>query len=167
MSLANDDLKRFIDETGLLMEAGGLPRSAGLVLGFMLVCEPEQQSMTDMTAALGISKATASAMTRMLMHIGFLERSVGPVDRRDYYRVSPKAWERFFRTRIETMHRMRANAERGLQILQHASPLRRERLERMQRLSSFLERGLGGLLAQFESDECERMARNPAEAVAP
>lgn len=167
MSVENEQLKRFIEETGLLMEAGGLPRTAGLVLGFMLVCEPEQQSMTDMTTALGISKATASAMTRMLMHIGFLERSVGPVDRRDYYRISPKAWERFFRTRIETMHRLSTAAEHGLHILRHASPERRERLERMRGLSSFLERELGGLLAQFEAEEKERTARRTAEAVTP
>ena len=56
------------------------------------VCEPEHQSLTDLTESLGISKATASSMTRFLMQVGFLERTAGPGDRRDYYRVSRKAW---------------------------------------------------------------------------
>jgi len=86
------ELRAYVDETGLLMEAGGLPRTAGQILGWMLVCEPEQQSLNNLTEVLGISKATASSITRFLVQVGFLERTVGAADRRDYYRVSRMAW---------------------------------------------------------------------------
>jgi DNA-binding transcriptional regulator GbsR (MarR family) len=154
-----DALRAYVDETGLLLEAGGLPRTAGQVLGWMLVCEPEQQSLNDLTETLGISKATASSMTRFLMHVGFLERTVGPGDRRDYYRVSHKAWSRFMRSRIELMHSLRQNAEHGLQVLAAAPRERRERLQRMQRLYSFLEREMSALLERFEAEETARTAR--------
>ena len=158
MSSIPADLRQYVDETGLLLEAGGLPRTAGQVLGWMLVCEPEHQSLSDLTTALSISKASASTVTRMLMQFGFLERTLGAGDRRDYYRISRNAWERFLRSRIDFMHKMRHNAERGLQILESSPPGRCDRLERMHRLYSFLEREISGLLDRFENEESERAA---------
>src|SRR5947209_13961974 len=105
MSTIPQHLRRYVDETGLLLEAAGLPRLAGQILGWMQVCEPEHQSLTDLTRALGISKASASLSTRMLTQIGFLERMVLPKDRQDYYRISPDAWSRFFHSRIEAMRK--------------------------------------------------------------
>jgi len=160
-----DQLRAYVEETGLLLEAGGLPRTAGQVLGWMLVCEPEHQSLNDLTESLGISKATASSMTRFLMQVGFLERTAGPGDRRDYYRVSRKAWFRFMHSRVELMHNLRQNAEHGLQVLAASPRERRERLLRMQRLYSFLEREMGALLERFEDEETGRSARaKPAKA---
>ena len=158
MKTISASLRQYVNETGLLLEAGGLPRTAGQVLGWMLVCEPEHQSLGDLTSVLGISKASASTVTRMLMQFGFLERTLGAGDRRDYYRISRKAWARFLRGRIDFMHSMRQNAERGLQILEAAPGGRSDRLERMHRLYSFLEREIGGLLERFEAEEAEREA---------
>src|SRR3954468_4554838 len=110
MSTIPQHLRRYVDETGLLLEAAGLPRIAGQVLGWMQVCEPEHQSLTDLTDALGISKASASTTTRLLVHVGFLERAVLPNDRRDYYRISQNAWKRFMQSRFELMHQLRRNA---------------------------------------------------------
>src|SRR5947209_17161383 len=117
MSTIPQHLRRYVDETGLLLEAAGLPRIAGQVLGWMQVCEPEHQSLADLTEALGISKASASTTTRLLTHLGILEPTIRPGDRRDYYRISHDAWKRFFESRIHTMHLLRRNAEHGLRVL--------------------------------------------------
>src|SRR5437762_13326243 len=146
-------LRRYVDETGLLLEAAGLPRIAGQVLGWMQVCEPEHQSLADLTVALGISKASASTTTRLLTQVGFLERTILPNDRRDYYRISHDAWKRFMQTRFELMQKLRRNADHGLRIMEGESPERRDRLERMRRLYGFLERELPKLLEQFEAEE--------------
>src|SRR5436309_32492 len=124
---ATDPVRRFIDNTGLLLERAGLARIAGQVLGHLLVCEPEHQSLTDLTAALGISKASASTTTRMLMQLGLVEPTIVSGDRRDYYRICNDAWARFFRTRMDTMHRLRQNAEAGLEVLADAPRSRRAR----------------------------------------
>ena len=161
MSRIPSELREFIDETGLLLESGGLPRTAGQVLAWMLVCEPEHQSLSDLSSVLGISKASASSVTRLLMQIGFLERTVAPGDRRDYFRISRRAWLRFFTSRIELMHHLRENAEHGLQVLAEAPPKRRERLQRMLRLYSFLEREMAALLDRFEVEEAQRVPAKP------
>jgi DNA-binding transcriptional regulator GbsR (MarR family) len=151
-----DALRSYVDETGLLLEAGGLPRTAGQILGWMLVCEPEHQSLTDLTEALGISKASASTTTRFLMQVGFLERTMGPGGRRDYYRVGRMAWSRFMYGRAQLMHNLRQNAEHGLRVLANEPRERRERLQRMHRLYSFLEREMSALLERFEAEESAR-----------
>src|SRR3954468_14118832 len=110
MSTIPQHLRRYVDETGLLLEAAGLPRIAGQVLGWLMVCEPEHQSLTDLTEALGISKASASTTTRMLMQLGFVERTMWAGDRRDYYRIAEDAWHRFFQTRMAAMHKLQRNA---------------------------------------------------------
>lgn len=156
-------IRRYVDETGLLLEAAGLPRIAGQVLGWMQVCVPEEQSLTDLTEALGISKASASTTTRLLEQVGILERAILPGDRRDYYRISHDAWKRFFQTRVQTMHRLRRNAEHGLRVLEGEPPERRDRLERMHRLYAFLEREMPKLLERFESEEAHARQRYTAE----
>lgn len=147
-----DSIRQYVDDTGLLLENAGLQRIAGQVLGWLQVCEPETQSMADIVAALGISKASASTTTRFLEHVGLVEKAILPGERRDYYRVCRDAWHRFMLTRIETMRRLRRNADQGLRVLADESPQRRDRLERMRRLYSFLEREMPKLLDRFEAE---------------
>src|SRR5205085_8932348 len=132
-------LRRYVDETGLLLESAGLPRIAGQVLGWLQVCEPGTQSLADIATVLRVSRASVSTSTRLLEHVGILERTIQPGDRRDYYRLCRDAWHRFMQTRIDTMRRLRRNADHGLRVLEGESPERRERLQRMRRLYAFLE----------------------------
>lgn len=162
-----DAIRRYVNDTGLLLEDAGLPRIAGQVLGWLQVCEPETQSLTDMVTALGVSKASASTTTRLLEHLGIVERTILPGDRRDYYRISHDAWHRFFQTRIETMRRLRRNADHGLQVLAGEPAERRQRLERMRRLYGFLEREIPKLLERFElEDGADRAAEVGANGLA-
>ena len=150
MRQIEETLRRFVDDTGLLLEAAGMPRIAGQVLGWLLVCEPEAQSLTDLSEVLSISKGSSSTTTRLLTQFGLIERTLLPGDRRDYYRVADDAWHRFFQSRMATMHKLQRNAERGLQLLADAPPARRARLERMRTLFGFLEREMSKLMRQFE-----------------
>jgi DNA-binding transcriptional regulator GbsR (MarR family) len=168
MAQLPEPIRRFVDDTGLLLEAAGMPRIAGQVLGWLMVCEPEEQSLTDLSESLSISKASASTTTRMLTQFGLIERAVLPGDRRDYYRVADDAWHRFFQTRMSTMNKLQRNAERGLQLLADAPLARRARLERMRTLFAFLEREMSRLMRQFEAEHAgdrHASARDAAEPI--
>jgi DNA-binding transcriptional regulator GbsR (MarR family) len=158
-----DSIRQYVDDTGLLLENAGLQRIAGQVLGWLQVCEPETQSLDDIVAALGISKASASTTTRFLEHVGIVEKTILPGDRRDYYRVCRDAWQRFMQTRVETMRRLRRNADQGLRVLASESPQRRDRLERMRRLYTFLEREMPKLLERFVAEEADGEQDDAAE----
>jgi DNA-binding transcriptional regulator GbsR (MarR family) len=153
MTPLSETVRQYVDETGLLLEDAGLPRIAGQVLGFLQICETEAQSLSDIVAALGISKASASNTTRFLEHVGLVEQTILPGDRRDYYRISRDGWHRFMQTRIATMQKLRRNADHGLRVLEGEPAQRRERLERMRRLYAFMEREMPKLLERFEAEE--------------
>jgi len=167
MSQIPEAYRRFVDDTGLLLEAAGMPRIAGQVLGWLLVCEPEAQSLTDLSEALSVSKASASTTTRMLTQFGLIERAVLPGDRRDYYRVADDAWHRFFQTRMSTMNKLQRNAERGLKLLADAPPARRARLERMRTLFGFLGREMAKLMQQFEVENAAGSQASANDAAEP
>jgi len=71
------------------------------------------------------------------------------------------------RTRIETMHRMSQNAERGLRLLHDAPPERRTRLVRMHRLFSFLEREMTAVFERYEDVPEEDGFGHAIEVVSP
>ncbi len=148
-----DSIRQYVDDTGLLLENAGLQRIAGQVLGWLQVCERETQSLDDIVAALGVSKGSASTTTRFLEHVGIVEKTILPGERRDYYRICRDAWHRFMQTRVETMSRLARNAEQGLRVLAGESPQRRDRLERMRRLYAFFECEMPKLLERFEAEE--------------
>jgi DNA-binding transcriptional regulator GbsR (MarR family) len=154
MNRMSDEV-RFAEEMGLLLDAQGFPRIAGRVWGWLLVCDPAEQSLTDLTQALDVSKASASTAARLLLHVGVAERALGPGARRDYIRMSEDAGVRMFRQRTKFAAELRHTMERGLDLLQGA-PARRARLERMRRLAGFLEREMHRLLEQFEAEEKAR-----------
>jgi DNA-binding transcriptional regulator GbsR (MarR family) len=159
-----EPIRRYINETGLLLEQAGLPRLAGQVLAWLQVCEEEVQALGDIVAALGISKASASTTTRFLEQIGIVERTVLSGDRRDYYRISQDAWHRFMQSRIDFMRRMRRNADQGLRVLEEEPARRRQRLMRMRQLYAFLEREMPLLLQRFEAESAENGEIEPVEA---
>src|SRR5262249_51329302 len=140
----------------LLLKAQGFPRIAGRVLGWLLVCDPAEQSLTDLTESLDVSKASASTAARLLLHLGVAERAVGPGARRDYIRMSENAGVDMFRQRAGFAAELRRTTEHGVELLQGAPAARRARLERMRRLAAFLEREMARLLEQFEAEEKAR-----------
>jgi DNA-binding transcriptional regulator GbsR (MarR family) len=155
MSVTGADV-RFADEMGLLLNAQGFPRIAGRVWGWLLVCDPPEQSLTDLTEALDISKASASTAARLLVHVGVAKRALGPGRRRDYIRTSENAGVDMFRQRTEFAAELRRTMERGLDLLHGVPAPRRARLERMHRLAAFLEREMHQLLEEFEAEEKAR-----------
>jgi DNA-binding transcriptional regulator GbsR (MarR family) len=156
---AISDEVRFADEMGLLFDGQGFPRIAGRVLGWLLVCDPPEQSLTDLTAALDISKASASTAARLLLHLGVVERAHVTGARGDYVRVIEDVGPRLFRTRAEFAATLRRTAERGLDSLAGAPAARRARLEQVRRLFAFLEREFARLLERFEEEEKARRPR--------
>jgi len=104
----------FVEDLGLLAFEMGSPRATARVLGWMVVCEPVEQSAQDIQAALQLSSGAVSAATRTLFGLGLLERVAYPGDRRIYYRLNPEAWERAIETRLRTITTLREVADRAL-----------------------------------------------------
>ncbi|MHB1294546.1 MAG: GbsR/MarR family transcriptional regulator [Anaerolineae bacterium] len=145
-----DDRRRFVEDMGLYYEQEGLPRMAGRLVGWLLVCDPPHQSMTELAAALQASKGSISTISRLLMQSGQIERIGLTGDRQTYYRVVPDLGPRLIRERQRRLGELREMAERGLALLEENPPEARQRLEGMRDLFTYWEREGPSLLARWE-----------------
>lgn len=139
----------FVEEVGLFFEAGGLPRAAGRMLGWLLVCEPQHQSADDLARALSASSGGISQSARLLVQAGYIERVGISGDRRAYYRIREHAWTRILDEQLAMMTRLREIAEHGLRLLDAHSAQRRERLTEMREVFSFLESEMPVLVRRY------------------
>lgn len=148
--------KHFIEDIGLFFEQMGMPRMAGRMLGFLLIAEPEAQSVTDITHALKASKSSISVMARLLVDNGLIERVASPVPRRDYYRFKPGGWILYMRQWMGLMAELHAITERGLALTDGKPEALRERLQEAHDLFSLMEEQMPALLEKLEQERGAR-----------
>lgn len=148
----NEQYQHFVEEVSVLFEQSGMPRMAGRILGWLLVCDPPPQTSEQLVAGLGASKGSISTMTRLLIRAGFIERIGLPGERRDYFRIKPDAWTQLMRSSMGQITVFRQLAERGLVLLDQEPADRTARLAGMRDLYAFFEREFPALLARWEQE---------------
>jgi len=141
--------QHFVEQAGIVIEHLGLPRMAGRVLGWLLICDPPQQSSGELAPALQASKASISTTIRLLMQIGLVERIVLPGKRRDYFRIRADTWSRATEERMGLITSMRELAEQGLALRTDAGMEATERLHDMRDFYAFYERELPALVERW------------------
>ncbi len=121
------DVERFIEQSGVLWEQDGIPRIAGRIFALVLISD-QALSLDEITQSLGVSKASVSNDTRLLEHMGLVERVSMPGDRRDYYQTSHRSFERAITERIRRMRQFDELIE-SARALAVQSPAVRARLD--------------------------------------
>jgi DNA-binding transcriptional regulator GbsR (MarR family) len=87
-----DGEQEFVEKMGVLFAGLGVPRSAGKIAGWLIICE-QPQTLDDIAKTLHISKAAASTSTRLLETYGLIERMGKWGDRKTYYRPVENIWQ--------------------------------------------------------------------------
>ena len=132
----------FVEQVGLLADTG-LPRSITRVLGWLVVCEPPEQSAEALRTTLQLSGGAVSAATSSLVREGIITRVTFPGDRRLHYRIQPDGWQRLLRSRLELTTRARRLAQEALDSAgRHGD----DRLRAMRDFYAKFERVFAGLL---------------------
>lgn len=134
----SDRWERYVERWGMRFEESGLPRSAGRIWGWLLVCRPETQSLGELCRALEISKATASTSSRLLEQLGLLERVAVPGSRESHYRQPPDAFEVLIRRRLEETEASLALAEEGMEMAAGDEGVPPDRLELLRDFYAFV-----------------------------
>jgi DNA-binding transcriptional regulator GbsR (MarR family) len=149
----------YVEEVALGMERQGLFRMAGRVLGWLLICDPPEQTFGEIAEVLQASKGSISAAMKFLVPSGLVERISRPGDRRDYYRCRPGAWTDLARDQSRQYDDFRKLAERGLELLADAPAARRERLQGMRDLYAWLEREMPALWERWRREQQDKQTR--------
>jgi DNA-binding transcriptional regulator GbsR (MarR family) len=117
----------FVDRIGLFMETVGAPRTMGRIYGWLLICDPPQQSLTELATALGVSKASISTMIRPMREGGLVERLPSAARQHDY-QIAPGGFTHLLQVQLARMQAGADAAEFGLSVIGEDRSEQRERL---------------------------------------
>ncbi len=160
--------RQFAEEMGRVYENFGLPRMAGRILGWLLICDPPRQSSADLCAALGASKGSISTATRLLESYALVRRIAVPGARGDFFEITPDAFNRAH-DQLGTLRLFRKLMEQGLAVVGDPNGPRAERLRETHAFYAFLEREFPAFVERFRAEyaatrQTEPAARRTAEA---
>jgi DNA-binding transcriptional regulator GbsR (MarR family) len=142
-------IERFVEELGVLLELeAGTPRMVGRTLGWLLVCDPPEQSAADLAEMLQASKGSISTATRVLLRMGLVQRVRFRGERFDRFRVQTEAWDEFF-WRDEQFKTPRRVLQLGLDALVEEPPARRARLEELDAMYAWWEKRIPSLREEY------------------
>jgi DNA-binding transcriptional regulator GbsR (MarR family) len=115
------DEATFGDRLGLFMEILGATRTTGRVDGWLLICDPPQQSLTELAATLCASRASVRTLARQMQEGGMIER-LPSATRQHHYRVTPGGLSRLLDTQLSLMKPGIDVADFGLSVLARKAP---------------------------------------------
>jgi DNA-binding transcriptional regulator GbsR (MarR family) len=123
---------RFVEQLGRLGEGEGLPRTAGRMIGLLIV-DGGALSIDDIADSLQVSRASVSTNGRLLESLQIVERVTHPGDRHDYFRVSGDPCSSLLSVGVRRMQEMR-KAVREMKLASTRQPAAvRQRLTSMER----------------------------------
>jgi DNA-binding transcriptional regulator GbsR (MarR family) len=120
---------------------------AGRVIGYLMVCDPEWQSIDELAAALRASRSAIAGAVKDLESYGVLQRGRTVGERMDRVRVIINQTQGFDPA---PYREAAAFAHEGLGLLTDQSAERRRPLEEMASLNEFLAERLPQLLVEWQ-----------------
>lgn len=151
-------LLEYVEEVAGLFARDGLPLITGRIIGWLMVCDPPEQSAQQIGQAIGASKASLSTNMRVLTQSGFVRTVTRPGDRVTYYRIDDDAWFRITQRRLRELSDFSQVAARGVRLLGEDSP-RSARVRDAHALFDWLDRSLTPLLDEWARERGGRAER--------
>lgn len=140
--------QRFTDAMGEFFANLGLTRTGGHIFAHLLICDPPEQSASDIMEATGASAGAINTMLRQLIGVGLVERRGEAGSKRLWYSVPPGAFTRMVVARLGVVTELRELAELGLEGLDQ-NPVRARRLKEMRKCYRFFEREFAELVERY------------------
>jgi len=81
----------------------GLPPITGRILGWLMICDPPEQSPAQIAEAINASRASLTTNMRLLIASGLVHRLTRSGGRTAYYRIDNAMWQQVIQRRIASM----------------------------------------------------------------
>ena len=137
----------FLERFTVLATSLGLPSSVARVFGYLLACQPPQQTSKEIQANLRLSAGAVNEAVNTLLEFGLVERSKKQSSRQYIYQIRPSGFQAMIKQRVHLMGEVARLAEDGLKLDPDNA-----RLQTMQTVYSQAEVVLSDYLAGIEQD---------------
>jgi len=148
----------FIEEMGQFLGGYGMTPMAGRMWGWLLLCDPPEQTASEIATALQASRGAISGTARILASAGFIRRTTRPGDRREYFSSPPESLDSMLSNAGVTYRRLREIAEHGL-VAVDGRPSAEARMREFRDVVAFIEEELPRLIDRFLRDRAALQAQ--------
>jgi DNA-binding transcriptional regulator GbsR (MarR family) len=152
-----DEQLAFVEYVGRFWEGFGQARTVGRILGWLMICEPPEQSSSDLAEALQISAGSVSTTTRQLIQLGLADRVTYPGDRASYFRLHDHVWIEVVRARIDGVRAWHEVAVAAEAVLPDKEP---ERITELAWMTEFMLREWPELMDRMQRELERRGGRS-------
>ncbi len=149
--------RRYAEDAALVLAGMGMAPAQGKLLGWMLICDPPQQTSTELAEALGLSKGSVSTGMRILEAARLVRRVPLPGRRGHAYEMPDDTFVRF--TESHNYRIFRELMERGLDIVGGEEAPGAQRLRHTRDFYAFVEREFPMLIAKFRAEHTSKEAK--------
>jgi DNA-binding transcriptional regulator GbsR (MarR family) len=156
--------RAFVEEMGQALASYGMTPMAGRMWGYLLICDPAEQTAGDLADALQASRGAISGTARMLATAGMIRRTKGGGDRREFFSAPTEALDQFLANAGRTYRHFREIAERGLAAIEDRPPATRARLQELRDVLAFVEEEVPAVVDRFLSERAGRPGRKDPSA---
>jgi DNA-binding transcriptional regulator GbsR (MarR family) len=143
---------QFVEEMGQFLGSIGMTPMAGRMWGYLLICDPPEQTAADIAGALHASRGAISGTARLLAGPGLIRRSTRPGDRREYFSAPAEALDSMLASAGAIYRQMREIAERGLAAIAERPLEARARLQEFHDVMTFVEQEVPRVVGEFLRD---------------
>ena len=140
---------QFVEEMGQFLSTLGMTPMAGRMWGWLLICDPAEQTAADIADALHASRGAISGTARLLATSGLIRRTTRRGDRREYFSAPPEGLDSLLGSAAGIYRHMRAIAERGLTAIEDRPAESRARLQEFHDVMAFVEKEVPAVIGAF------------------
>jgi DNA-binding transcriptional regulator GbsR (MarR family) len=140
---------QFVEEMGQFLASLGMTPMAGRMWGWLLICEPAEQTAAEIADALHASRGAISGTARLLATSGLIRRTTRRGDRREYFSAPPEALDSLLGNAAGIYRQMRTIAEHGLEAIADRPKASRARLQEFHDVMAFVEGEVPRVIGHF------------------
>jgi DNA-binding transcriptional regulator GbsR (MarR family) len=146
---------QFVEEMGRFLGGIGMTPMAGRMWGYLLICDPPEQTAAQISEALQASRGSVSGTARLLAGPGLIRRTTKRGDRREYFSAPAEALDSMLASAGAIYRQMREIAERGLAATDGRPPEARARLQEFHDVMAFVEQEVPRVVGEFLRDRAQ------------
>jgi DNA-binding transcriptional regulator GbsR (MarR family) len=144
--------KEFVEDFSMKIEDLGHPRIYGQILGWLLICEPAHQSFSDLTENLGISKASVSNTTRILLERELIEKVRLEGERQMYFKLKEGSLTDFMEKQLRLTLDLESITSKGLEFAKRQNNIDTDRLQKANDFHHFLAEQTKDLIQKYKQE---------------
>lgn len=143
------DEASFVEEMGQFLGSSGMTPMAGRMWAWLLICDPAEQTASDLAAELHASRGAISGTARLLASAGMIRRTRRRGDRREYFSAPPGALQALLAGAGTSFRRIREITADGLAARTDRPPSVSARLQELHDAYAFFEREFPALIERY------------------